>query len=74
MRLTQKQLGDRIGVTQVYISKIEKGDIEGLTIGKLTKLANVLQITPSELLDKLLNNEKGWAWTIYSLKFILSSK
>jgi len=58
-RLTQKQLGDRIGVTQVYISKIERGDIGGLTITKLIKLADALQITPNELLDKLLNNEGG---------------
>lgn len=54
MGYTQKQLGDRIGVSQVYISRIENGDIEGLTIGKLIKLANALQIGPEELLTKLL--------------------
>lgn len=59
MRLTQKQLADRIGVTQVYISKIERGDIGGLTIAKLIKLADALKVTPNELLDKLLNREKG---------------
>lgn len=59
MGYTQKQLGKRIGVSQVYISRIENGDIEGLTIGKLVKLANALQIEPEELLAKLLNIVKA---------------
>ena len=58
MGYTQKQLGDRIGVSQVYISRIENGDVEGLTIGKLIKLANALRIEPGELLTKLLDITK----------------
>ena len=59
MGYTQKQLGDRIGVSQVYISRIENGDVEGLTIGKLIKLASALRIGPEELLTKLLNIVKA---------------
>lgn len=58
---TQKQLATRIGISQVYISKIERGDARGLTIDKLTKLADALQVTPMELLEKLLSTkEDGW--------------
>jgi len=54
MGLTQAQLAARIGVSQVYISRIENGDIDGLTIGKLLSLAHILHVEPIELLDKLL--------------------
>lgn len=59
MGYTQKALGERIGVSQVYISRIENGDIEGLTIGKLVKLANALQIRPEQLLTRLLSIAKA---------------
>lgn len=59
MKLTQNQLAERVGITQTYISKIERGDIEGLPIGKLIKLADALQVTPAELLEKLLNSKGG---------------
>ncbi|NFM24712.1 helix-turn-helix transcriptional regulator [Clostridium sporogenes] len=55
---TQEALGERIGVTQVYICRIENGDIEGLTIGKLKKLARALQIKPVKLLEILLKEER----------------
>ncbi|WP_077369673.1 helix-turn-helix domain-containing protein [Anaerosalibacter sp. Marseille-P3206] len=51
---TQKQLGERIGISQVYISRIENGDIDGLTIGKLIRIAKVLKVTPAYFLKKLL--------------------
>ncbi|GAA0081319.1 helix-turn-helix domain-containing protein [Clostridium sp. CTA-6] len=56
---TQEALGERIGVTQVYICRIENGDIEGLTIGKLKRLAHALQISPVKLLDILLKEERN---------------
>lgn len=52
--MTQKQLGKMIGVSQVYISKIENGDIEGLTIGKLIKLSKALKVSSINLLEILL--------------------
>lgn len=53
---TQKELGQRIGVTQQYIHKLEKGDIDGLPIGKLKKLSKAFKITELELLEIFLNS------------------
>ncbi len=57
MRLTQKQLGLRIGVSQVYISKIERGDIDGLTVNKIIKLSKVFHVSPEELFKRLLERK-----------------
>lgn len=56
---TQKQLAERIGVDQSYISKIEKGKTKGLTMDKFLKLADALQVTPCELLNALLKTMEG---------------
>ncbi|WP_050353933.1 helix-turn-helix domain-containing protein [Gottschalkia purinilytica] len=56
--MTQKQLARLLGVSQVYISRIENGHIEGLTIGKLIRLAKILRVTPSNLLEVLLKIRK----------------
>lgn len=56
---TQKQLAERIGVDQSYISKIEKGKTKGLTMDKFLKLADALQVTPCELLNALLKIMEG---------------
>lgn len=55
---TQKQLAERIGVDQSYISKIEKGKTKGLTMDKFLKLADALQVTPCKLLNALLKTIK----------------
>ena len=52
--LTQKQLAERIGVSQVYISKLEHGNIDGLTIRNLKKISNALNTYPCRLLALLL--------------------
>lgn len=52
--LTQEQLAKMVGVTQEYISKIEKGDISGITLGKLIRIAKILKITSIELSTILL--------------------
>ena len=57
-RLTQTQLGQRLRVTQQYISLIECGDIEILTLGKLFKLASVFNISPCKLLYILIRDKK----------------
>lgn len=56
--LTQKELAKRLRVTQQYISKLENGNIDGLTIGKLKKLAKVLGIDVIEMLRILLERNK----------------
>ncbi|NFA13592.1 helix-turn-helix transcriptional regulator [Clostridium botulinum] len=55
---TQEILGERIGVEQSYISRLENGEIEFMTIGKLKKLSRALQITPVKLLEILLKEER----------------
>lgn len=56
--LTQRQLGMLVDMDQSYISKIEKGYIEGLTVGKLIKLAGILGVSPEKLLFILIQQRK----------------
>lgn len=53
--LTQKDLSERLGVTQQYISKLENGNINGLTLGKFNKLSKILKVTEPELIVILRN-------------------
>ncbi|CAL83215.1 hypothetical protein GJ703_00672 [Clostridium botulinum] len=55
---TQETLGERIGVEQPYISRLENGEIEFMTIGKLKKLSHALQVHPVKLLEILLKEER----------------
>ena len=48
--LTQNELAALSGVTQSMISKIEKGELENITIGILRKLAKALHCLPIDLL------------------------
>lgn len=58
MRMTQKQLAVRIRVSQAYISKLENGNIDSLTINKIVKLSHILGVSPACLLEKLLSTRK----------------
>jgi len=49
-KLTQKELADNSGVTQSMISRIEKGELENITVGILRKLAKALHCLPIDLL------------------------
>lgn len=57
MRYTQKQLAEMVGVSQVYISRIERGDVDSLTIRKLVSLSKALDVRPEHLLHLLLEKE-----------------
>lgn len=48
MRLTQVQLGERAGLTQDYISKLERGAIDMPQKGTLQVLGRVLKVPLSE--------------------------
>ncbi len=39
------------------VNKIERGDIGRLTIGELIKLADALQVTPTELFERILKDD-----------------
>lgn len=58
MGLTQKKLGKRIGIKQSYVSKIENGHYDSLTIRRLKRIAKIFNIKPSELLE-ILEKSKG---------------
>jgi len=51
--LTQKELASRAGVTQSTVTQIERGIIAEPRPRTLTKLAAVLGITATDLLDDL---------------------
>jgi transcriptional regulator with XRE-family HTH domain len=50
--LSQQALGAHIGQDQQYISKLERGVLESMTIGTLVRLADVLGCTTDELLGR----------------------
>lgn len=49
--LTQKELAQKAGVTQSTVTQIETGTIAEPRPRTLTKLANALGVTPTDLLD-----------------------
>jgi transcriptional regulator with XRE-family HTH domain len=52
VHLSQQALGAQIGQDQQYISKLERGVLENMTIGTLLRLADVLHCTTDELLGR----------------------
>jgi Predicted transcriptional regulators len=47
--LSQKKLAELVGVSNVTIVKIEKGNIDNVKFGTLKKIAEVLETTVQEL-------------------------
>lgn len=56
--LTQNQLAKRLGVKQQYISYLENGNIDGLTLQKLFRLAHIFNISPYRMLFILIRDKK----------------
>jgi transcriptional regulator with XRE-family HTH domain len=56
--LTQQQVAERLHVTQQYISKLENGYAEGLTLYRLLRLSVILDACPCEVLFALIK-QKG---------------
>lgn len=55
---TQKKLGERINASQSYISRIEHGHIDSLTVRKLRKLSHIFEIESWEMLKILEKKSK----------------
>lgn len=54
-KLSQQELGKKAGIHPVTICEWEKGNIRGIKLVSLQKLAAALNVTPNELLG---TNEK----------------
>ena len=52
LRLSQESLGKTIGQDQSYISKLERGEIEDITISTFVRLADALDLGADELLGR----------------------
>ena len=47
--LTQKELGEYIGISQSYISKIENRKTKSLSVNKILALSLILELDPIEV-------------------------
>lgn len=47
--LTQKELGEYIGISQSYVSKIENRKTKSLSVNKILSLSLILDLDPVEV-------------------------
>ena len=47
--LTQKELGQYIGISQSYVSKIENRKTKSLSVNKILSLSLILELDPIEV-------------------------
>lgn len=47
--LTQKELGEYIGISQSYVSKIETRKTKSLSVNKILALSLILELDPVEV-------------------------
>lgn len=47
--LTQKELGEYIGISQSYMSKIENRKTKSLSVNKILSLSLILELDPVEV-------------------------
>ena len=52
LRLSQGALGKEIGQDQSYVSKLERGDLQDITIHTLGRLADALRVSTDYLLGR----------------------
>ena len=50
LRLTQADVGKAIGQDQAYISKIERGQVAGMTVAMLERIARALRVDVATLI------------------------
>lgn len=48
-KLTQKELGEYIGISQSYVSKIETRKTKALSVKKILALSSILDLDPVEV-------------------------
>jgi transcriptional regulator with XRE-family HTH domain len=52
LRLSQQQLGKKIGHDQGYVSRIERGEVTDITVRTLARLADALHVSTDYLLGR----------------------
>ena len=52
LRMSQQRLGELIAQDQAYVSKLERGVIDSMTIGTLERLADALHVSTDYLLNR----------------------
>ena len=57
LHLSQEELAARAELSRNYISLIERGEAQNVSVAILNRLAGALQTTPAELLHTSENNE-----------------
>ena len=48
-KMTQKELGEYIGISQSYVSKIETRKTKSLSVNKILALSLILELDPVEV-------------------------
>lgn len=48
-KMTQKELGEYIGISQSYVSKIETRKTKSLSVSKILALSSILELDPIEV-------------------------
>ena len=67
LRLTQADLGKAIDQDQAYISKIERGQVSGMTVAMLERIARALRVDVATLIkadsteSDLLPGSQHWS-------------
>lgn len=51
-RMSQRELGAKIGKDQAYVSRLERGEFTGITIDTLESLADALGVSADYLLGR----------------------
>lgn len=60
--LTQEELGEKASISRNYVSLIERGEANNVSVNVLNDLATALGTTPAEL-----SGQSGWADTLIPL-------
>ena len=59
LRLSQQQLGTKIGHDQGYVSRLERGEITDITVRTLARLADALHVSTDYLLGRQETSRLG---------------
>lgn len=52
LELTQQQVADYVGVSKSAVSRWESGDVANMGIDKLSKLSEVLSVSPLDIINE----------------------